>query len=82
MPSLRACGRAAPEEAVVAEHELRVRARGALEQLESRGNAGDDGLDFPRSGYLKSIGAVVGELRYFEEFVDMGQEGVAIGHVR
>ena len=62
------------------EHELGALVRGALEELEPGGHAGDDRRDRFGPRDLEAVGAVVGERRGVEQLVEVGEQGVAVSH--
>jgi hypothetical protein len=68
---------AAPEEPVVAEHELRAVRGGALEELQPGRDPGRHGGDILAARHLQTVGAVVGEGPHVEQLVELVQDFVA-----
>ena len=72
----------APEEAVVAEHQLCTGLCGALEQLQVGRHAGRHEPHLGCAGHLKPVRAVVGQNARVEQVVEEGDDLVAGGHAR
>ena len=73
-------GTAAPEQAVVAEHEAGPGRRGALEQLAVRGDAGGHELHVVAAPHLEPVRTVVFPPRSVEEIVEEGDQLVTACH--
>src|SRR3954452_8664701 len=69
-----------PEQAVVAEHELRAVRGGTLEQLALSRDPRDDSRHLRGAGYLEAVRAVVGERSDLEQVVQVGDDLVALRH--
>src|SRR6185436_8275217 len=69
-----------PEQAVVAEHELRAVRGRTLEQLALSRDPRDDSRHLRGAGYLEAVRAVVGERSDLEQVVQVGDDLVALRH--
>ncbi len=69
-----------PEETMVNEDQVRVRLGGLLEELEGRGDTGDEAPDLACPGHLHAHRRVVGVGVEIEELVRVGEDLVPVGH--